>query len=284
MDALFFDEGTVLEQILYPNRHELAIRMLSGTFLLTFFLFAKQLLTKNHFLQQRLQQKSQELIASNLECEALIYSFTHEMRTNLDSIYAAEQVISDKHLDSLSKEGHLEISKINKSCRKMSAEITDALDLSKAIRAKLDCHHISLNQLVQEITKEIISEDQGVMVSIEIDRNINFICDPDLMRIAIKILCINIINFCRPNRYAEISVGAETFKGKQTFFVRHNDMSTNLNSSLKLFNISDYLTSTKKRAANHAGLTSVQTIIERHGGQILIDDTKKIGSAFYFTL
>lgn len=284
MDAILFDEGTVYGQLFTPNRHELAIRLLSGTFFFTFFLFARHLLRKNQLLQQNLLKKSQELIAANLEGEAFTHAFSTEIKASLDIIFDTVKKLSDKHGQELSAEGHTLIRHSSESCKKMSSQIIAALDLSQAIRAKLVYQQTSLNQLVQEVAKDIISGVNDITVSIETERNINISCDPDLMRLAVKNLCLCAINHCKPNKQAEISIGAETRHNQQTFFIRHNGPGFVAENNIRQFEFPGLLSALQETSGKSTGLPVVKTIIQRHGGQIWSENNQGAGAAFCFTL
>lgn len=277
MDALLFNEGTVTQQLFSPERHELAIRILSGTFLFIFFLYAKHLSEKNRLLQEKFLNLSEELISANQEREAFIYSFSHEMRTSLTCIYAAEQLLSDKFSDNLNTEGRMLINQINDICEKMSSQIDEVLEYSQAIRSKLDRKRVSLNQIIKDVAPEVIAGVTDMTVSIEIERNLIFDCDPDLMRLAIRNLCRNAVNLSRPDSQAQIAIGAEIRNGKRTFFVRR------INRRDKREDENPYLNNSSE-SIEKSRLTTVKTIIERHGGEMWTENTDNFGSTFCFTL
>jgi light-regulated signal transduction histidine kinase (bacteriophytochrome) len=284
MDAYLFDEGTLAEQMFSPNTHELAIRILTGSFFFTFFLYAKHLYTKNHALQQNLLALSHELITANHECEAFTHSFSHNIRSNLTCIYAAEQLFTENHTEELSQDGKVLIEHIHDACEKMSAQIDEVLDMSVALRSNLDCQNISLNALVQEVVQEVILESNAMTVSIEIEKNLKLDCDPDLMRLAIRNLCLNAVLCSDDDKQADISIGADTRGGKRTFFIRRNDRDFDPAKMSNLFEFPSEIEIMNNETDTHSNLPSVRTIIERHGGRIWSESAAGVGAEFRFTL
>ena len=284
MDAYMFGEETLVEQMFSPSTHELAIRILSGIFLFTFFLYAKFLYNKNHDLQQNLLQMSHELLTSNHECKAFTHSFSHDMRSNLTCIYTAEQLFSEKYAKELSQDGKMLIQQIHESCEKMSTQIDEMLDMSVALRTNLNCQETSLNQLIQEVAQEVILEANDLTLSIEIERNLQIMCDPDLMRLAIRNLCIKAVSCSEESKQANMSIGAEMRRGKRTYFIRRNDRDFDPIDNINLFEFPDKIKTSHYATDTHANLSSVMTIIERHGGKIWVENIKGVGSEFCFTL
>ena len=284
MDTYMFDEGTLAEQMFSPSTHELAIRILSGIFFLTFILYAIYLYKKNHALQQNLLQMSHELLTSNHECKAFTHSFSHDMKSNLTCIYTAEQLFSEKHAKDLSQDGKVLIQQIHESCKKMSTQIDEMLDMSVALRTNLNCQETSLNQLIQEVAHEVIMGDNDLTLSIEIERNLQLSCDPDLMRLALRNLCVKAVSCSEESKQADISIGAEMRRGKRTFFIRRNDRDFDPVDEINLFEFPDQIKTNHYANDSQTNLSSVRTIIERHGGKIWTENIKGVGSEFCFTL
>jgi len=285
MDAWFFDEGTTaLEQIFSPETHEIAIRLLSGTFLFIFFLFAKHILAKNQLLQQSLVIQSQQLMTASREREAFLYSLSHELRTTLTCIYTADQILLEKHTESLEPEARYQVEKIHEFSEKMAAQIDEMLDLSLAMRSSLEREQVSLNKILQEASQEILSVANDMTVSIEIENNMFAECDPILIRLAIRNLCQSAIHFSKPNRFAELVIGSEKREGTYTLFVRNKDVYLPEKETKKLFDFFDRLPKSENLAGVQLGLVLAETVIQRHGGQMWMESDATLGTSFHFTI
>lgn len=285
MDSFIFGQEPFIEQLFSPTPHELAIRILSGAFLFAFSLYVKQLLIKNQSLQDQLLQQTQELINSTLEREAFTYAFSHEMRTSLTCIYLAEQTFSEQYNHQLEENGQELINQIHSTCEKMSGQIDNMLDLSNVLRAKLNRQRVELNKLVLDVASEIRSSSDDMTVSVDAENKMITYCDPELMRLAIKSLCMSIVECCKPSRNIEISVGtAESEGGRQTFFFRNKGYLSKPVDPNKQPLLASVLPKAGGVQQGHVCIDLVTAVISRHGGKVWCENSPDIGTTVFFSI
>lgn len=285
MDALLFGDKTLADQLFSPSPHELAIRILSATFFFAFFLFARHLLRKNKLLHQKLLKQTQELIASTQEREAFTYSISHELRTSLTCIYLAEQTFTELHRNDLNDEGQKLINYVHDTCEKMSSQIDKILDLSKVIRADLKCKHIELNKLVVNVAGEVSADIDDMTLCMNAENKMSTYCDPELMHLAIKSLCMNIVEYCKPQKHADISIGTvETREEKQTFFIRNNSFASCCDVHDHHRVLFDVGSKAKRLPGNCVYLNVAEAVIQRHGGSLWAENSPDFDGTIFFTL
>ena len=285
MDALLFGDETFAVQFFSPSPHELAIRVLSGTFFFAFFLFARHLLLKNQLLQQKLLEQTQELVASTQEREAFTYSVSHELRTSLTCIYLAEQTFTELHSDDLNGEGLNLINHIHDTCEKMSSQIDKILDLSKVIRADLKFKHIELNKLVLDVADEVSADINDMTLCLNTENKMPICCDPELMHLAIRSLCLNIVEYCKPIKRADISIGTvETREEQQTFFIRNNVFSSCRDGQEHHRTLFDLGSKAKGLPGSCVYMNVAEAVIQRHGGSLWAESTPESEGTIFFSI
>jgi len=284
LDSLIFGEESFYEQLFSPSAHEVAIRLLSGTFLFTLMGTSIILLKKNKLLQADIVKKSQELNARNQELEAYNFALSDELGTTLARVVVAKDILKKKSAKCTNSLCRGVLDQIHLGCDKLSKQIVSMLNFSEANRSKINRRHVSIDDIAREIAKEIAAYSEGEALDIQIDNKLETECDPQLMHIALKNLIENAVKFRSPDRHGEIEIGMETRAGIPIYYVRDNGLGFDPANAVQLFRPFERLSNTRHIPGNGIGLATASTIIKRHGGRLWAEGAIDIGATFYFTL
>jgi signal transduction histidine kinase len=216
--------------------------------------------------------------------EAFAYTVSHDLRAPLraidgfaamaqDELHAAEQANFEAYLGS-----------IRKSIRRMSDLIDGLLNFSRLNRTPLQRAHIDLDQLVEEVWRELIGLNRNRQIQFSCDRLGKYEGDLTLMRQVFTNLLSNALKFTRNTQQANIHVGCEECEGQMVCFVRDNGVGFDLKYRDKLFGVFERLHSGADYEGTGVGLAIAQRILKRHGGDIWAESAPGGGATFYFSL
>ena len=141
-----------------------------------------------------------------------------------------------------------------------------------------------MDKITQLIINELHKNDSDRKVSVHIEDNLNTFADKDLMYMALENLIGNAWKFTSKKPRAIIEIGKITNRNKTAFFVRDNGAGFDMKYVQKLFVPFQRLHSNKEFSGIGIGLSIVNRIIHRHGGELWAEGKVDHGATFYFTL
>lgn len=247
-------------------------------------LTVRRLRRDNEELNQRLAARSKELESANNELEAFSYSVSHDLRAPLRAIEGFTAALIDERETATKEvlEGYGE--RIKRGTHRMGAMIDDLLRMATAMRAELSVTEVDLGGMARDIVAHLQAQSPERKIELTVADNLFAQGDPGLVQMALENLLANAWKYTGRVEVARIEVGAlDTAKGK-AFFVRDNGVGFDMAEAGKLFVPFQRLRSGSKFEGTGVGLSTVQRIIRRHGGQIWAEATLDKGATFLFTL
>ena len=106
-------------------------------------------------LEQRVQERTQELRAANAELEAFSYSVSHDLRAPLRAIDGFSQVLLRRYADKLDADGRHALERVRAGSERMGALIDDMLKLSRLGRRPMEFADVDLSALAAEVVEEL---------------------------------------------------------------------------------------------------------------------------------
>lgn len=241
-------------------------------------------ITEHKRFKRELEHKAAALAEANGELEAFGYSLTHHMRTYLTRIYSAAQILRDDYRSSLDENGRYLVKVVCDANEDMDRLITDMMVLSRIIRSELRRETVDLGKMACGIASVLKMAEPDRRVAFNVAPDLVAECDPKLLKIALDNLFWNAWKYTGRTSDARIEFGSIADGGKRTFFVRDNGVGFDMKDSGKLFKPFERLKNAKAFPGNGIGLTTVQRIIQRHGGDIWGEGEQEKGATFFFTL
>jgi signal transduction histidine kinase len=161
----------------------------------------------------------------------------------------------------------------------------DLLRLSRVSRGDLKRAKVDLSRLARDVIKgfEIGAPDRRVQVRIDDDLETDG--DPGLLRILMENLLSNAWKYTSKISDARIEFGtAPQQNGTPIYCVRDNGVGFPMQYVDRLFQPFQRLHRQEEFPGTGIGLTTVQRIIQRHGGKIWAESSPNNGATFYFSV
>jgi len=235
-------------------------------------------------LNEELQMEREKLKAANKELETFAYYVSHDLKVPLRAIDGFSRILGEDYHEKLDDEGKRLIDIIRQNTKKMSQLIDDILHLSRAGRQDMMLTKIDLESLIQNAFNELKQSNKDRNIQLEIEPLPPVYGDRALLQQVISNLIANSFKFTGPRETALIEVGFQVGKKEYIFHIKDNGVGFNMKYSDKLFGLFQRLHGQDEFDGTGVGLSIVQRIIRRHGGDIWAEGKVDEGATFYFSL
>ena len=235
-------------------------------------------------LEQRVQERTQELRAANAELEAFSYSVSHDLRAPLRAIDGFSQMVLSRYADKLDADGRHALERVRAGTERMGVLTDCMLELSRVGRRPLEFGDVDLSTLAAEVVEELRAAEPERHVEVLIEPNVSAVGDKELLRVALQNLLGNAFKFTSQQAHASVQFGRTEHAGQAAIFVRDNGVGFDMNDADKLFRPFERLHFESQFSGTGIGLATVHRIIARHGGRVSAQSAVGDGATFYFTL
>ena len=235
-------------------------------------------------LEQRVEERTAELSATNKELEAFSYSVAHDLRGPLQHINNIAFLLQHSTSASLNPEARMLVERLLEGSKRMSLLIDDLLNLSRASSHPLHRTPIDLSHIAENITSRLQSENNHRRVRCNVAKGAHVFADEGLMEVVLENLLGNAWKYTAKLDSGEIDFGYNEEKDGTVYFVRDNGAGFNPRYADRLFRPFQRLHSQSEFTGTGVGLATAYRIITRHGGKIWAHGNIDQGAIFYFTL
>lgn len=236
-------------------------------------------------LEQKVEERTAELMEANRELESFSYSVSHDLRAPLRSIMSASMILLEDFGDRLNEDGKKELTRSYAAAKRMAKLIEDLLQFSRLGRREMVKQRTDLSGIALSIAHELASkEDAFEKIHLKVAPEMQADADPSLIRVALQNLLENAYKFSARSETPEVNFGVKREKGENVFYVHDNGIGFDPAYAHKLFQPFERLHSPTDYPGTGIGLANVKRVIERHGGKIWAEGHPNQGATFYFTL
>lgn len=238
----------------------------------------------NEELEQRVLDRTAQLEATNRELEAFSYSVSHDLRAPLRAIDGFSQALLEDCFDTLDEKGKEHLQRIRNGTRRMDMLIDALLKLTRFTRSELNPVVTDLSLIARLAADELRKTEPERRVTLRIADGLACTGDPNLLRVVMDNLLGNAWKFTGKKTDATIEFGMIEVDGAPAYFVRDNGAGFDMAYADKLFKSFQRLHLESEFSGTGIGLSLVQRIIHRHGGEVWAEGAPGKGATFYFTL
>jgi len=243
-----------------------------------------QMRSLNQDLEQRVQERTRELEASNADLESFSYSVSHDLRAPLRAIEGFCEILVAEHSSQLPQEARDYLAKVCTGVARMQRLIDDLLHLARFSRVPLETQRVAMTELVRRVATTIESQWPKGSVQLEIAQLPDCNGDSSLLEQVFTNLLANAFKFTSTREVARVEVGAYREDGEQIYFVRDNGVGFDMKHAGRLFGVFQRMHSQAQFPGTGIGLSIVHRIIRRHGGRTWAQSKVQEGTSVYFSL
>jgi signal transduction histidine kinase len=238
----------------------------------------------NDTLESRVNERTEQLTAAVQELASTSYTISHHLRSPLRALDGYSQILLEDYGPVLDGTARGYLGNIRRASNTLAGLIDDLLKLLSVSRREIRPEAVDLSQMARVVVAEFAIRHP--------DRNIEFIApeqlmvraDPGMLLIAITNLLDNAIKFTLARPQARIELGGFARDGRTVIFLKDNGIGFEMAHIGKLFEPFQQLHTADAFEGNGMGLSIVQRIIHRHGGEIWAESQPGVGATFFFTL
>ncbi|MBD0258361.1 MAG: CHASE3 domain-containing protein [Cytophagales bacterium] len=238
----------------------------------------------NETLEQRVQERTEELRVAYRELEAFSYSVSHDLRAPLRTINGFARILEEEYSANLDAEGNRLLNRIVNGARRMGVLIDDLLTFSRFSRQVITPVKIDMDRLVQECLHEALPNGVSPERTVTMEALPEALGDRSLIKQVWINLITNALKFSARNPHPVVTIGMTQQDGQAVYFVRDNGAGFDMQYADKLFKVFQRLHKDTDYEGTGVGLAIVQRIVQRHGGKIWAEGKVNEGAIFYFTL
>ncbi|MEX2542774.1 MAG: PAS domain S-box protein [Trueperaceae bacterium] len=244
----------------------------------------EEIRTLNRELEGRVLERTEQLRESGRELESFAYSVSHDLRGPLRGIDGFSQMLLDDYGAELDEPAKAHLGRIRTAATRMGDLIDDLLELSRISRRELAKRQVDLSELARLAIAELRQREPRRRVEVVVAPGLTGEGDVKLLRVVLENLLENSWKFTAHTESARIEFGADEIDGRTVYFVRDNGAGFDMLYAEKLFAPFQRLHSPSEFEGTGIGLSTVQRIVQRHGGKVRAEGAIDAGATFFFTL
>ncbi len=234
-------------------------------------------------LEDRVRQRTADLLRSNQELEGFSYSVAHDLRTPLRAIDGYCQILLDEHAAQLDEDGQVLLGNVSRSAVRMGELIEGLLALARVGRGDHEHVRIDMTALAESVVADLRRGQAGAWPAIAVGQLADAAGDTELIWQVWENLIGNAVTFSAGRADARVSVESEAAAGEVIYHVRDNGVGFDMAYAGKLFGVFQRLHPAEFPGTG-IGLAIAARIVERHGGRVWADGRPGDGACFSFTL
>jgi light-regulated signal transduction histidine kinase (bacteriophytochrome) len=220
---------------------------------------------------------------ANADLKSFAYVASHDLGEPLRTISGFAQLLEKRYADVVDDQGRDYIRRMTGGVERMQTLIRDLLAFSRAGRDSVDRKAVDTRELVEEIALDLEGAISEADAELRIGELPTVQADRQQLRQVFQNLISNAIKF-QDGRRPRVAVSAQSVDGGWLFRIADNGIGVEPEYREKIFDAFERLHGRDDYAGTGIGLAVCQRIVQRHGGEIHVEDGMEGGSSFVFRI
>lgn len=222
-----------------------------------------QLLELNGSLEDRVEERTRQLLEANEQLQGFTYSIAHDFRQHIRNINVNAQMILMEGGEEV-EPWRTNLERVSHVAKLMSRMTEDLLAHARARTMKLTRDEVNVSELADEIGSSYRASFPRTRL--EIEPGLRAFADRTLLRIVLENLIDNAFKYSQQANAPVVEVGREP----GGFYVRDNGIGIDLAYADKLFMPFQRLSRDPEFIGTGMGLANVKRIVDRHQGCVKV--------------
>ena len=239
--------------------------------------------------EEELKKSAKDLKELNDAKDRFISIVSHDLRTPFTSILGfTDFLLTEKDLEEEKRDEY--ISFIRESAKSMLNMVNSLLDWTRLQtgRIKFEPDRINSKVIIDKVIQVLSGAalQKNISIVSELDKDFFIHADESLLFQVFNNLISNAIKFTKQNGTIKIIAKADVEKRQAQFSVKDDGVGIMPEDRQKLFKVDSKFTTpgTAGERGSGLGLSLVNEIVQKHGGQIWVESEYGHGSEFIFTI
>ena len=264
------------------------ILLISGIIISILLSILTLVLINTRFRASQIQMLNGKLEKLNIDKDRFISILGHDLKNPFSNILGFSEILTDE-INSLNSDEIKEIAgNINKSARITNNLLEGILMWARTQQGSIPFNpqNLSLSATCENILENLNpnAKAKNITISHSATEHITVFADDDMLKAILRNLVSNAIKFT--NKNGAININATQTDSNVTISISDNGIGIKPNNLVKLFDISEVLstTGTAKETGTGLGLLICKEFVGKHQGKIWVESEVGKGSDFKFTL
>ena len=239
----------------------------------------------NEELEQKVTERTAQLINVNKELESFTYTVSHDLRAPLRAINGYAKILQEDYTTVLDNDGLSSLAAILNNSKKMGELIDDLLAFSRLGRLSSPPSEINMTGLIKTVIEEEMADNSRDIVFVVQNQDlIPAMGEQVLIKQVWANLISNAIKYSKYKPKTIIEIGSYYKDDRVIYYVKDNGSGFDMKYYDKLFGVFQRLHSQEEFEGTGIGLAIVKKVIQRHNGHVWAESILNEGSCFYFSL
>ncbi|HZX33050.1 MAG TPA: ATP-binding protein, partial [Rhodocyclaceae bacterium] len=239
----------------------------------------------NAELENRVAERTAELLAANRELEGFTFAASHDLRAPLGRINSFSTLLESRYRDRLEGDGLLFLDFIRQNAIRLNQLVEDLLSHARVAQQVVELQPLDLAAVVQSVlqdsAEDIREADAEIRLSLPPCRVLG---DAHILSQALSNLVGNALKYSAAAAPPVIEIGVEEVDGRVRLWVRDNGIGFDMVYHDRIFEMFRRLHTYSQYEGTGIGLALVKRAMERIGGRAWAESRPGQGATFFLEL